>query len=152
RKATDGMNLKEKAIYRQVSHSILSDGLENFLIGKRKAPPTVRKAIYRIFAFPFKSKWMRWMMIWASVPHLNGKVIPWELAMKVAWEGQKAHQAELEPYLGTTLGKAAWNGFATVANRVMLAILLTGIPVIYFHHQEVKAQAIQYAKEQVTPE
>jgi hypothetical protein len=150
--ATRGMNPVEKAFDKQARHSALTLGLEHFIIGKRKVSPTVRKRLYRLIAFPFRHKWMRWMMIMASVPHMNGTVLPWDLAMKILWEGQAAHQAELEPYLATTLGKATWNGFAFIANRVMIATVLLAIPTFYYQRQEMKELAIQQGIARVTPE
>ena len=82
-------------------------------------------------------------MIWASAPYLNGKVYPWQVAMRIAWLGFRATRAERKPYLRATYGKAGYNGFATMVNRIALAAILISVPVGYYYMQNAKVEAVQ---------
>lgn len=143
--ATKNMNLKEKLVHRQLRHSILADGLQNFIFGTKTVAPGVKKRVYDMISRPFKHKWMKWAFVWSHVPQLNGQVIPADLAMKIAWDGVKAHEAELAPYMKTIIGKAMFNGFGAVYNKAIIAAVIAGVYITYNDQQDEMLKAAEEA-------
>ena len=116
----------DRAIYRQLQHSLLSQGLSQFLFTKDLALPQSQiKTIISKIMTPFKKIYLRWLLSPVMMPHLDGAVIPYEVIEKVIWQGYENSREDLAPYLKTIRGKNSFNVFASTYNWMVAAMILS---------------------------
>ncbi len=125
---TKEMSFNDKKLYRQAQMSIIRNGLERFLFNDKPVPPTLKRKIFNLVLVPFKQQYFRWTMAFIYMPKLNGIVMPYELAAKIAWYGLDANRDALKPYVKTILGKSYFNVFSSVYNWSLVTALFVGLP------------------------
>ncbi len=128
---TRDMSFNEKIIYQQARHSLLSQGLANFLFsGEQKPTPSQFKKIMSPIMTAFKDVYFRWTYAMAYMPKLNGAVIPFAVIEKVVLEGYDSNKDLLAPYIRTAQGKAAFNVFSSTYNWVLAGVMAVSITTL----------------------
>lgn len=125
---TTKMSIAEKIVYRQAQHSLLAQGLEQFLFSNESKPsPSVLRKVYSAVMTPFRDQYFRWVYAIGFMPKLNGFVIPLEVIERVVWNGYAKNTDLLRPYLAKTQTKYFFNVFSSTYNWVLAGIVLTAV-------------------------
>jgi hypothetical protein len=131
---TDSMPSEDKIIYKQAQHSILSKGLENFLFDSNShATRSMKSKFFEALMVPFKDIYSRWYYSFLNMPKLNGAVLPFDLAMKIAWSGIENNKALLEPYFKSAKFKNYFNKFSKSYNWMIVTAIFAGIPAYVYY-------------------
>ncbi|MEK6628289.1 MAG: hypothetical protein AABY53_06655 [Bdellovibrionota bacterium] len=117
----------EKSILSEARRSIVNEGLIKHF-GLNNSKSDFFKKFTHYFSEAISWKYWRWSMAWAGMPKLVGMSLPPELAHKILLEGLDAHRKEVEKYLPKIKGRAYFNMFSKVYNRVLVASLFTVLP------------------------
>ena len=147
------LSVKDRAIYLQARHSLVSQGLEKFFFDSvTYQNRSLKKKFYDAVMAPFSMVYMRWTTAWMMMPKLNGSIIPLELAQKMAWDGLEAHRKELESYSLNSQFKNSFNLFSKVYNWSIVSAVFIGLPVYsHFVYQDLVQKGNQQVQVLMAP-
>ncbi|MGZ5279674.1 MAG: hypothetical protein ACXWC9_07020 [Pseudobdellovibrionaceae bacterium] len=127
------MSVTDRNTYRQVQHSILVNGLKNYLFDGKQVPASLQRKVWNAVTIPFRTMYARWYFAMLVMPKLRGAVIPPDLAMNVAWHGFEANRQALKPYRAHSNFKAFFNVFSSAYRWTVLTAIFVGLPAFGFY-------------------
>jgi len=127
------MSVTDRNTYRQVQHSILVNGLKNYLFDGKPVPASLQRKIWNAVTVPFRTMYTRWFFAMLVMPKLRGAIIPPDLAMNVAWHGFEANRQALKPYMAHSNFKAFFNVFSSAYRWTVVTAIFVGLPAFGFY-------------------